>query len=225
MKGQNADSWFCPTWNGNYPTAPTARVAKTITVIGDFDIQGGSFGWYGGGGGGSQDIVVNGDVIVAPGAGIDVWSSNTSQSMSIGGSLINNSTNTIAGGTSTRSYVNLTQVPVTFFGSTNASITNTAGTPRTDFGLVTVNKGTSQATTLTLNIGNILNTRTNNWLTLQNGTLRYMRTNPAAGAHFTISTTTPFNIPSTAGLYIDYANANNVNVLIGNAQIITEIFY
>ncbi|MBK7710436.1 MAG: hypothetical protein IPJ37_05455 [Bacteroidales bacterium] len=178
MRGQNADSWFCPTWSGNYPTAPAVRVSKTITVMGDFDIQGGSFGWYGGGGGGSQDIVVNGDVIVAPGAGIDVWGANTSQSMMIGGSLINNSTNTTAGGTSTLSYVNLSLVPVTFFGPDNASITNSAGTPRTNFGTVTVNKGTSPATTLTLNIGNILTTPTNNWLILQNGTFRYTINNP-----------------------------------------------
>ena len=35
---------------------------------------------------------------------------------------------------------------------------------------------------------------------------------------FTISTTTPFNIPSTAGLSINYTNANNRNILIGNAN-------
>jgi hypothetical protein len=214
VRGQNADSWFLPTWNGNYPTAPTARVSKTITVMGDFDIQGGSFGWYGGGGGGAQDVVVNGDVIVAPGAGIDVWSSNTSQSMAIGGSLINNSTNATAP-LGTLSYVRLTLVPVTFFGSTNASITNTAGTPRTDLGSVIINKGTSQSTTLTLNIGNILNTPTNNWLTLQNGTFIYARTNPLTD--FTITTTNTFAIPATAGLYVNYSNSNNRNILIGNA--------
>ena len=43
-----------------------------------------------------------------------------------------------------------------------------------------------------------------------------MRTNPATD--FTISTTTPFTIPSTAGLNIDYTNASNRNVLIGNAN-------
>ena len=42
-----------------------------------------------------------------------------------------------------------------------------------------------------------------------------MRTDP--GTDFTISTTTPFSVSSTAGLYIDYANANNRNILIGNA--------
>ena len=80
---------------------------------------------------------------------------------------------------------------------------------------MTINKGTSQATTLTCDIGGTLTTPVNNWLTLQNGTFRYMRTDP--GTDFTISTTTPFTIPSTAGLSIDYANANNRNILIGNA--------
>ena len=42
-----------------------------------------------------------------------------------------------------------------------------------------------------------------------------MRTDPATD--FTISTTTPFTIPSTAGFSVDYANANNRNILIGNA--------
>ncbi|MBK7712899.1 MAG: hypothetical protein IPJ37_19655 [Bacteroidales bacterium] len=216
MKGQNADSWFCPTWNGNYPNPPAVRIAKTITVMHDFDIQGGSFGWYGNGGGGSQDIVVNGDVKVAPGAGIDVWSSNSSQSMSIGGSLVNNSSNTTAP-FGTLSYVNLSLVPVTFTGPGSATLSNTSGTPRTVLGKVIVNKGNSQASTLTISIDGLLTTPADNWLTMLNGTLQYMRTNPAAGANFTVSTTTPFNIPSTAGLYIDYSNANNVSVLIGNA--------
>jgi hypothetical protein len=213
-RGQNADSWFLPTWENNYPGG-IARIPKTITILGDFDIRGGSFGWYGAGGGGSQNVIVHGDVKVAPLAGIDVWSSNTSQRMSIGGSLVNNSTNTIAAGTTTRSYVNLTLVPVTFFGSNSASITNTAGSPRTDFGTVTVNKGTSQATLLTLDIAGTLNTPNNNWLTLQNGTLRYMRTDPATD--FTISQGNTFTIPATSGLYIDYTNAGNRNVLIADA--------
>ncbi|MEI6049854.1 MAG: gliding motility-associated C-terminal domain-containing protein [Bacteroidota bacterium] len=43
-----------------------------------------------------------------------------------------------------------------------------------------------------------------------------MRTNP--NSDFTISTTTPFSIPSTSGLYVDLpANTGNRNILIGNA--------
>jgi hypothetical protein len=211
-RGQNADSWFLPTWNGNYPGG-IPRISKTITIMGDFDIQGGSFGWYGGGGGGAQNVVVYGDVLVAPGAGIDVWSSNTSQAMWIGGSLVNNTDYSVAP-YGTRSLVRLTLVPVTFFGSGDAVITNTLSTPTTYLGNVTVNKGNSQTTTLTLDIGGTLYTPADNWLTLQNGTFRFMRVNPSTD--FTISTGTPFTIPSTAGFYVDYANSGNRNILIAN---------
>lgn len=220
IKGQNADSWFCPTWGGNYPTAPVARVAKTITIKGNLDIRGGSLGWYGNNGGGAQNIVVNGDVLVAPLAGIDVWSSNTSQRLSIGGSLINNTTNTKPALVTTNSLCNFTNVDVVFFGDKSASISNTGLTPATGstpvtiFGKLTVNKGNSQDSTLTINIGGALTTPADNWLTLKNGTLRYMRTNPSTD--FTISQG-KFTIPSTAGLYVDYTTAAARNVLIANS--------
>ena len=208
-RGQNVDSWFCPSWDINYPTAPVVRVAKTITIMGNLNIQGGALVWYGNGAI-TQNVVVNGNVIVATHSSIDVWSGATSQSLSIGGSLINN--------TSGSGYerCDFTLLPVTFFGDTPASITNTMNNPVTILNGVTVNKGNSQATTLTCNIGGTLTTLTDNWLVLQNGTFRYMRTNPATD--FTISTTTPFTIPATAGLRVDYANTNNRNILIGNAS-------
>ena len=63
-RGQNVDSWFCPSWDINYPTAPVVRVAKTITIMGNLDIQGGALVWYGNGAI-TQNVVVNGNVIVA----------------------------------------------------------------------------------------------------------------------------------------------------------------
>ncbi len=213
-RGQNADSWFLPTWNVNYPTPPAVMIPKTITVIGNMHIQGGALIWYGNGAI-AQDFVIQGDVIVETLAAMYVWSGATNQSMSIGGSLINN-TDGLTHGLQTTSKVDFTNVPVTFFGSANASITNTMSTPVTIFSLLTINKGTTQATTLTCDIGGTLTTPVNNWLTLQNGTFRYMRTNP--GTDFTISTTTQFTIPSTAGLTVNYTNANNRNILIGNAN-------
>ena len=213
--GQNSDSWFCPTWNLNYPTAPVARVAKTVTIKGNFDLQGGALIWYGNNNL-AQDFVINGDLVVNTNAGIQVYSAATNQSISIGGSLVNNS---LAPGGSPNDYrgCNFTGIPLTFFGATNDSITNTSGTPYTILSKVTVNKGSSQATTLTLDIGGTLTTPVDNWLTLQNGTLRYMRTNPSS--HFTITTTSPFSIPSTAGLYVDYpANSGNRDILIANGN-------
>jgi gliding motility-associated-like protein len=212
-RGQNADSWFCPTWNVNYPTAPSARIAKTITIDGNLDIQGGSLIWYGNGNI-AQNFVINGDVKVATLSALDVWSGATNQSMAIGGSLINN-TDGLTHGLNTTCKVDFTTLPLTFFGSTNATISNTAGTPLTVFSTVTVNKGTSQATTLTCDIAGTLTTPVDNWLTLQNGTFRYMRTNPSSD--FTISRTTPFAIPATAGLLINLpSNTGNTNILIGS---------
>ncbi|NOU17724.1 MAG: hypothetical protein HOO91_09210 [Bacteroidales bacterium] len=213
-RGQNADSWFCPTWNVNYPTAPAVRIAKTITVNGDLDIQGGALIWYGNAAI-TQNFVVYGDVKVAPNSAIQVWAGATSQNLSIGGNLINNTVGTIAGGTTTSRQCNFTLLPVTFFGNNSTSISNTLNNPVTVFQSLTVNKGTSQVTTLTLDIGGTLTTPTDNWLFLQNGTFQYMRTNP--NADFTISQGTAFTIPSTAGLYLDYSNTGNRNILIGNA--------
>jgi hypothetical protein len=220
IRGDNADSWLCPTWNVAYPTAPTVRVAKTITINGNLDIQGGALIWYGNGAI-AQNIVVYGDVKVAPLAAIDVSSGATNQRLSIGGNLINNTTNTTAVGATTPSRCDFTLLPVTFFGNNPASVTNTGTTPATGstpltvFETLTVNKGTSQATLLTIDIGGTLNTPVDNWLTLQNGTLRYTRIDPATD--FTITQVSAFTIPSTAGLYINYTNANNRNILIANA--------
>ena len=218
-QGQNADSWFLPTWNGAYPTAPTAVIAKTITIRGDMDIQGGGFGFYMNAAHPLQNIIVDGDVYVRnTNCAIDDWGNgNGLKAMSIGGSLINNTNGIINAPASTVSRCNFTNIPLTFFSTTNATISNTANNPVTTFGQVIVNKGTSQATTLTLDIAGTLNTLTNNWLTLQNGTFIYARTNPAAGQNFNISTGA-FTIPATAGLSVNMpSNSNNVRVHIGNA--------
>ncbi len=217
-QGQNADSWFLPTWNTVYPTAPTAVIAKTITINGDMNIIGGGFGFYEGAAFPLQNVIVNGNVYVQNTNGaIDDWGNgNGLKAMSIGGSLLNNTNGIVNAPASTTSRCNFANIPLTFFGSTNATIYNTANSPTTTFGTVTVNKGTSQSATLTCTIGGTLSTPTNNWLTLSNGTFRYERTNPAAGQDFTISTGA-FTIPSTAGLKVNMpSNTNNIRVLIGN---------
>ncbi len=223
-RGQNADSWFCPTWVNltPYPTAPTVPIAKTITVNGNLDIQGGGLIWIGNGGL-RQDIVVHGDVIVAPWGTIAAWTGGggaNNQSLSIGGSLINNTNNANQPGVSTPSSVNLNNgasvVPVIFFGPSNASVTSSPGVPGpfgpgTFFNTVRVNKGTSQATTLTVNIGGTLTTPADNWLTLQSGTLIYQRT-----GNLTISTTTPFTIEAAAGLTINTPSTVSISNTNGN---------
>jgi hypothetical protein len=221
-RGQNADSWLAMTWGGGaYANSNPALaiVPKTVNVKGNLLVQGGEFGWISNGAV-AQNLIVDGNVVVNTLAGIDNWGGATNQSLSIGGSLINNANGLINAPAGTRAWCRFTNIPVTFFGPNSAQITNTAGTPSTTFGTLTVNKGTSQDSTLTCNIAGTLATPADNWLILQNGTFRFMRTNPATD--FTVSVNTPFNIPATAGFYVDYANSLSHNILIANSAVNTN---
>jgi hypothetical protein len=196
--GSDADAWLAMTWNGIYGTI----VAKTVNIKRNLIVAGGSFEFIYNGNT-LQQLNIDGDVHVAPGAGIDVWSSSSNNVMSIGGSVYNNSNNTLAG--SSRSQIRLrngSQIcNVIFRGNSSAVVTNDPAlstSPVTIFNNVTIDKGNSPDTTITWNIGGTLTTLTNNWLTLLNGTLEYDRTGT-----FNISTSTDFTIPSTAGLTLN----------------------
>ena len=160
-----------------------------------------------------QHLIVDGDVTIAPGAIFDTYNNYPVNnganprlnSFEIGGSLIiNSNSNPSARFINGSNYVNLT-----FSGNTNASVTSTGGAvPNTVFNKVTINKGNSQTTTLTINIAGTLTTPSDNWLTLLNGTLIYSRT-----GNFNISQATDFIIPSTSGLTINTPS----NVYIANS--------
>ncbi len=113
--GSSADSWFCPTWTGAYPTIPTVPIVKTITINGNLNIQGGAFIWEASGAIPAQNIVVNGDVIISPLSALFVNAAGVSQTMSIGGSLINNADGITHGRTTTNDKCDFTNVPLLFF--------------------------------------------------------------------------------------------------------------
>lgn len=212
--GDNPNAWVTMSWltAGVYNT-----VEKTVHITGNLFINNGTFLFLDDQT--PQHLVVDGNVTIAPTAIFDTYNNYPVNngaalrlnSFDVGGDFINNSNvNPSARFINGNNYVNLT-----FFGNTNASLTSSVGAvPFTILNKVTINKGSSQATSLTCNIGGTLSTPQDNWLTLQNGTFRYMRTDP--NADFTVSTVTPFTIPASAGLYIDYSNANNKNILIAN---------
>ncbi|MGQ1946924.1 glycine-rich domain-containing protein [Geofilum sp. OHC36d9] len=219
--GSSSESWFLPTWNSNYPEAPYARKAKTIAINGNLDIQGGALIFYGNYNF-AQNFVIDGDLIVGESSGIMVYSNAYSQSIKIGGDLINNAS--FGGGENAYRGCNFTDIPLTFFGDDNALVTNESGSPSTIFDEVTVNKGSSQATTLTIDIEGDLETPVNDWLTLENGTLKYERNNP--NSDFSITTSSTFTIPPTAGLWIDYVKgSNNKRVLLANGNSNTNDVY
>lgn len=206
--GSDADAWLAMTWNGEYGTV----VAKTVNISGDLRVLGGSFGFIYNGAN-LQQVNIAGDVYVAPGAGIDVWASTTNNRLSIEGDLINNSDNSTAPyGTPSLVRFNSggNRCTVEFSGSGSSFLTNdpaVSTTPVTNFYNVIINKGNSSDSTVTWNVGGTLTTLNDNWLTLQNGTLIYQRT-----GNFTISQSTDFTIPVTAGLTLNTPS----NVYIAN---------
>lgn len=225
-RGSNADAWFAMTWAWNYGVI----VAKNVYIKGNMYIQGGSFG-FNGNNLTSQTIKVDGNVVVYPNAAIDTWYNagwgilpTINNTFIIGGSLINNTNNSVAphGSPSLVRFYNSANslCTVNFTGNNSAFITNTGttpatgSTPTTRFGIVNVNKSNTKDTTLTCNIGGTLTFAfANNWLTLSNGTFVY-NTN---AADLPITTSSSFTIPSTAGLTINttrdvnIANANDDN--------------
>ena len=218
--GDNPLAWIAVSWNTNIVPYNSGvynpTIEKTVHVTGNLNVNTGTLIFL------PeivpQHLVIDGNVTVGANGYVDIQpvvygvppGAPQPNTISIGGNLINNSN----GGSYLRLLNSGYYCDLIFQGSNNTSISGTS--PSTIFNKVTVNKGNSQATTLTLNIGGTLSTLADNWLTLQNGTFRYIRTNP--NTDFTISTTTPFNIPATAGLYIDLpGNTGNRNILIGNA--------
>ncbi len=207
--GSDADAWLAMSWDGEYGSV----VEKTVYVKGNLNVAGGSFGFIYNGTR-LQSIQIDGDVLLFPGAGIDVWASSTNNRMSVGGSIYNNSDNSTAYyGTPSlfRLISGSSRCDLIFTGSRSAVVANNpalSSAPVTVFNTVTIDKGNSPDTTITWNIGGNLTTPVNNWLTMVNGTLVYDRTGT-----FNISTTTDFTIPATAGLTINTPS----NVYISNS--------
>ncbi|MGC1391256.1 MAG: DUF2341 domain-containing protein, partial [Bacteroidales bacterium] len=217
--GNSNLAWICMSWstghNGFIVDNYDPIVEKTVHVKGNLFVNAGTLEFmdeYL-----PQHLVVDGNVNVGPNGWIDC---NTpggnapggppqANTLAIGGSLINNSL-ALLGQPGIRFNSSGYYCDVTFQGSTNATISGTS--PSTIFNKVIVNKGSSQATTLTLSVGGTLTTLTDNWLTLQNGTFIHNR----PGSDFNITTGSPFTIPATAGLTI--TNANNVHIANANSN-------
>lgn len=188
------------TQNGN-TYLNTGGNSRTITINGNLNVISGNLYINNAS---SQNVIIDGNLTVN--GNFSVINTNGTHNLTLYGNLINNGTLNFQ---STASRV----CNITFMGNANSFI---SGSGATTLNKLTVNKGNSQSTTLTLDIGGSLTTPQDNWLTLQNGTLRYIRVNPSSD--FTISTVTPFTIPSTAGLYVDYSNSGSRNILIANGN-------
>ncbi|WP_068474910.1 T9SS type A sorting domain-containing protein [Saccharicrinis aurantiacus] len=204
-KGQSSESWYCPTWNSDYPSGfdNRSRQAKDITIKGNFDLQGGALIYYGNNDL-AQNFIIEGDLVIAEDAGISVYSNATNQSITIGGDLINDARSSGSGSDSYRGS-DFDKLPLIFNGDGNSKITQSSGTSYTTYiniESIKVDKGDSNATTLTMDIDGTVDYESDEWLQLVNGTFIYER-----NANVSINTNTSFSIPSTSGLTV---NSNDV---------------
>ncbi|MBE9468675.1 MAG: T9SS type A sorting domain-containing protein [Bacteroidetes bacterium] len=203
----NIGAWIVMAWDTrvrpyrSYDYFPV--IEKTVHVKGNLYVNAGTFMFLNNEV--PQHLVVDGDITIDTEALMRVdpnypLSTPQANTINIKGSLINNN---VAKFKDDGFYCD-----VTFLGSNNSNITNTAGTPNTIFNKVTINKGSSQATTLTCDIEGALTTPSDDWLTLQNGTFKYEH-----DEDLNITTTSKFTIPSTAGLYV---NSSRNTVYLAN---------
>ena len=150
----------------------------------------------------AQNIVVNGDVTIASGAIFDVAAALTAtNTLSIQGDLTNNGIfDMIAGGTQICN--------VTFTGAENKQIKGTTAV-RTEFNILTVNKGTDRNSILETTVNAFsLNTALPTALTITSGTFRL-----SAPLTITLTTSSPFTIPISGCLS---ANTGTINIGAAN---------
>ncbi len=172
--------------------------SRTLTIQGNLSVNTGNLQFRNGS---SQNIAIQGNLAVSNGAVFNTQATGTTtNTITLAGNFTNNGT---------VNFNNSGSCDIVFTGASDAIFTGTGSTTLRN---LTVNKGSSQTTLLTINIsGATFSTPADAWLTLTNGTLRFMRS-----GNFNISTTSAFTIPATAGLYIEHGSAS---VYLGNGNV------
>lgn len=179
------------------------NTTRTVSISGNININNGTL-QFTNGNSRAQNVVVSGDVNVASGAVFDVAANlAATNTLSIEGSLTNNGVFDMFAGN--------TQVcNVTFTGADNKQIKGTAAV-RTDFNLLTVNKGTDRNSILDVTVNAFaLNSTLSTALIITTGTFRL--SSPLTT--ITLSTSNPFTIPISGSLS---ANTGTINIGAANA--------
>ena len=177
------------------------NTSHTVTINGNLFVNNGNL-QFTNGGSTAQNIVVSGDVSIASGAIFDVAASlAATNTLSIQGDLTNNGIfDMIAGGSQICN--------VTFTGSDNKQIKGTTAV-RTDFNILTVNKGINRNSILEATVNAFsLNTSLATALTINNGTFRL-----SSPLTITLTTSNPFTIPISGCLS---ANIGTINIGAAN---------
>lgn len=178
-------------------TATNSSVATALTIQGNVNVNAGTFQLSSNTAGTSVSLNVTKNTTINSGASMLVQDANTgNHSMVTSGSIVNNGTMNLR--RSAARYLNLQ-----FTGTANASLT-TAGV--STFNSIEVNKGNSQTAILNIDGSGTINTQSNNWLTLTNGTVNFNA--PLKTFVLTNTGSNSYAIPSNARLRVQSGTVN-----------------
>lgn len=173
-----------------------SAAARSLNVSQNIVVTSGIFRYMNGF---AQDLIIGNNITVNANAIFDV---------DVAGAAVNN-TLTVSGNLTNNGTLNLNQgagrvCNLTFKGSANKLFTGINGAATTVLNLLSIDKGTNQTPTLTMDVAGALTAPSNNWLTLSNGTFIVAR---ASTLSLTNAALTSYTIPSTAGLTVNNAGA------------------
>lgn len=147
----------------------------------------------------AQEVIIGNNLTINANATFDVDAAGVAvnNALTVSGNLTNNGLFNLNSGAGR--VCNLT-----FKGASNKLFTGTNATATSVLNLLTIDKGTSQTPSLTLDVAGTLTTPGNTWLTLSNGNFILAK---ASTLTLTNAALTSYTIPSTAALTVNNAGA------------------
>lgn len=201
LTGVNSQSKLLLTPENDYPD-DVEKIAKTIIINGDFDLQSGAL-IYENSGELAQIIDIKGDFKIAENAGVRVKDDALNQEIRIKGNLINNALKYSSDESDDDSYRggNFKDINVVFYGEEDSYITNTENNDiYTHFDNLTIDKGITQKSKLIVDVAGSFSTPNNSWLDIKNGTFVYKRD---TDDDLILGANKNFVLGSTAGIWIE----------------------
>ncbi|MEZ5172226.1 MAG: T9SS type A sorting domain-containing protein [Bacteroidia bacterium] len=143
-----------------------------------------------------QTVLVDGNIVIGNAGRFDAANSGSAiHDLQLYGGITN---------TGTLQFNLASKAAISFIGDLSKSVSGSNASASTNFGPVVVNKGTSSATMVNIDVAGTLTAPTDSWLTLQNGTFRLSK---AGSLTLTDQPASNFVIPATAALSANHVSA------------------
>ncbi|MEX1188501.1 MAG: hypothetical protein WED33_04535, partial [Bacteroidia bacterium] len=166
---------------------------RTTTVRGNVNVTSGILRL---GANNKQTLLLDGNIVIGNAGRFDAANSGSTEHLiTILGNVTNNGT---------LQFNQLSSATLNFIGETSRSVSGTNGAASTNFGKVIVNKGSSSAILLNVDVAGALTAPSDSWLTLLNGTFRLSK---PGSLTLTNQPGSDFFIPLTTALSVNHVGA------------------